>query len=176
MYLWKHACVCASPCICTWSICTHVLHISTDQNTISFVHLFCSFLCAPSYMCLCTWAGVFVHSLPSRTMNNKLYFDVPHRWTLESAPFDFLPFWHGCQSASVIGWNQSCCPQRILSHPFSLPPLPSLLLSSGQVNLFHMTVKRGLLQTLTAHVKIHPEKYSVLSRRHNHIPLIIWCL
>lgn len=107
-------------CVCT---CTYHKNKYLRVYIICFV---CTFMYVCVYVCLCTWISVFAHSWPSRTMNNKLYFDVHWRWTWGISIVWLLSFWHGCQSASAVGWNQSCCPQRIFSHPFSvsLPPSP----------------------------------------------------
>lgn len=136
-------CFHASICV---SVHLHTYITSTNQNTTYFTFCApCTFMCVSPYVCLCMWISVFVHSWPSRTMNNKLYFDVPYRWTSESASFDFLAF---DMAASQHQWLDETRAAALRGSSLTLSlspslPLPSVLLYSGQVNLFHMTLQKG---------------------------------
>lgn len=170
-------CMCVSVHLYTAHLhtCTAYQHQSKPDLYVLFIVSAHFCVCLHACVCVCEllclyipcppepWIISFTLTCPADELKNQL--------RLTSYLFDMAASQHQrldeTRAAALRGSCLTLC----------LPPSLLYCSFSGQVNLFHMTAKRGLLQTLTA--QIHPEKKnSVLSRRHNHIPLIthIWSL
>lgn len=118
-----HVCMCVHIEIHTQNSRGYLMCISCKPCLHFDVH--CN-LCVPPFVCLCTRISVFAHSCPSKSMNNKLYFDMPLRWTWESASFDSLAFDMAASQHQRLDETRAAAALRgsSLTLPFLLPFLP----------------------------------------------------